>query len=81
MYSFTLSTVCSFSRGGICKEGREERLIHTKISRVFLFVPIPLCSPEFKRCSQRTSGSQGADDVVCAGLDERGKSYLSKMLE
>ncbi len=40
-------------------------------------MPIPLCSLSLERCSLRTSDSHGADDVVCAGLDERGQN-LSK---
>ncbi len=38
--------VCHFSSGDICREGRRKvRLIHTKVGRVFRFVPFPLCSP------------------------------------
>ncbi len=37
--------VCHFSSGDICREGRKVRLIHTKVGRVFRFVPFPLCSP------------------------------------
>ncbi len=40
--------VCRFSSGDICSEGIFEWLIHTEINRVFLFVPIPLCNPEFR---------------------------------
>ncbi len=71
--------VCRFSSGDICREEREEWLIHTKISGVFFylgqFLSVFLLSLE--RCSQRTSDSQGADDVVRAGLDEGGQK-LSK---
>ncbi len=37
--------VCHFSSGDICREGRKLWLIHTKVGRVFRFVPFPLCSP------------------------------------
>ncbi len=40
--------VCPFSSGDISREGREEGLIHIKVSRIFWFAPHPFSSPEFR---------------------------------
>jgi len=37
-----------FSSRGISREGREEGLIKTKVSRIFPLAPLPLCTPEFR---------------------------------
>jgi len=40
--------VSHFSSRGISREGREEGLIKTKVSRIFPLAPLPRCTPEFR---------------------------------
>ncbi len=51
--------VWRFSSGDICSEGIFEWLIHTEINRVVLFVPIPLCNPEFRAMFTENIGQPG----------------------
>ncbi len=69
--------VCHFSSGDICREGREVRLIHTKVGRVLDLCHFLSAALSLARCSRRTSDNQGAEGVARAGLDERGQK-LSK---
>lgn len=71
----------SFRCGDISTEGREERLVITKVSRIFRFVPFYLCSPEHRVMLQRTSDSQGQRGWHGLAWMRGGKQCPNKMLE
>ncbi len=62
--------VCPFSSGDISREGREEWLIHIKVSRIFWFAPHSFNSPELRamfaeNIRQPTSRAQHSNLCSC----------------